>query len=87
MTSVSACEAIAKTAGATVFSVQDGKQCFGKSTNAKNSYRLLGPSTQCGDNGLGGPWANHVYEVECGKEAFVVGWLITDPSLTAVDNL
>lgn len=67
VTTVDACATKAKAFGATVFAVQNGNACFAASKNAQNSYRFLGPSDKCGANGLGGPYANHVYEIVCGK--------------------
>ena len=65
------CLELAKSKGYTVFGIgkwTDGNDvsawlCTGAET-AGSTYRKLGESTKCGSNGLGGPYANAVYEIK-----------------------
>lgn len=49
-----------------VFAVQNGGQCMGGIGTHLN-YNRYGKSTQCQENGRGGPWANQVYEIKSKK--------------------
>ncbi|XP_078703706.1 uncharacterized protein LOC144928887 [Branchiostoma floridae x Branchiostoma belcheri] len=56
------CYQVARSRGFTVFAVQDGGRCAG-SADGHNTYNKHGPSTDCGTDGQGGPWANEVYQI------------------------
>ncbi|KAI8498204.1 hypothetical protein Bbelb_241480 [Branchiostoma belcheri] len=56
------CYQVARSRGFTVFAVQDGGRCAG-SADGHNTYNKHGPSTDCGAEGHGGPWANEVYQI------------------------
>lgn len=45
-----------------VFAVQNGGQCLG-GPDANLNYKKYGSSTQCRENGRGGPWANQVKRI------------------------
>ena len=45
-----------------VFAVQNGGQCFGGPRTNMN-YTKYGRSTQCPEDGRGGPWANQVFRI------------------------
>ncbi|XP_019624950.1 PREDICTED: matrilin-2-like [Branchiostoma belcheri] len=56
------CYQAARDRGYDVFAVQDGGWCASSSA-AREAYRQYGPSHRCANNGKGGDWANHVYEI------------------------
>ncbi|KAI8498912.1 hypothetical protein Bbelb_233650 [Branchiostoma belcheri] len=60
--SVEKCYQVALSRGFAVFAVQNGGWCAGSDT-ASQGYSKYGPSTACGRDGEGGPWANQVYEI------------------------
>ncbi|XP_078695320.1 uncharacterized protein LOC144924223 isoform X2 [Branchiostoma floridae x Branchiostoma belcheri] len=60
--SVEKCYQVALSRGFAVFAVQNGGWCAGSDT-ASQGYSKYGPSTACGGDGEGGPWANQVYEI------------------------
>ena len=45
-----------------IFAVQDGGQCFTEAPG--QSYDKYGPSSDCKDDGEGGPMANDVFEIK-----------------------
>ena len=49
-----------------MFAVQNSNQCF-TVENAIDTYKTHGVSVDCKDDGTGGPYANNVYQVRCGK--------------------
>ena len=49
-------------AGYSIFGVQDGGWCA-SSASALQTFDKYGQSNDCGADGEGGPWANHVYTV------------------------
>ena len=59
---VASCREYAETRGWTVFAMQDGNQCY-TAFNAGETYQNFGKSDGCRSNGLGGSWANNVYEI------------------------
>ena len=61
------CFDVAWSLGYKVFAIQDGGQCFG-APSAKEEYKNYGSSTECLDDGKGGPLANAVYLIKTGKE-------------------
>ncbi|KAI8495168.1 hypothetical protein Bbelb_271540 [Branchiostoma belcheri] len=56
------CYQAARDRGYDVFALQDGGWCASSSA-AREAYRQYGPSHRCANNGKGGDWANHVYEI------------------------
>ena len=61
------CFDVAWSLGYKIFAIQDGGQCFG-APSAKEEYKNYGSSTECLDDGKGGPLANAVYLIKTGKE-------------------
>ncbi|XP_078580806.1 uncharacterized protein LOC144864360 isoform X39 [Branchiostoma floridae x Branchiostoma japonicum] len=59
------CYQVAKSRGFSVFSVQNGGECFGSAT-ALGTYKKYGPSSSCQADGEGGAWANEVYLIKTG---------------------
>ena len=59
------CKQAAAFRGYTVFGIQNGVECW-SGPNAPSTYSKYGSSTAC-SNGLGGPWANDVYQITIGK--------------------
>ncbi|XP_078369213.1 uncharacterized protein LOC144653157 isoform X3 [Oculina patagonica] len=59
-----------------VFAVQNGGQCLG-GPQANLNYNKYGDSTQCQENGRGGPWANQVYSIirTCNTSDEWCGWM------------
>ena len=62
------CFKTAKTFGRYIFAIQDGGQCFtakavweGGTAPEEKQHELYGESTDCKDDGKGGPLANQVY--------------------------
>jgi len=62
-----------------VFAVQNGGQCLG-GPDANLNYKKYGSSTQCRENGRGGPWANQVYRIfrRCNASDEWCGWISQD---------
>nr|XP_039252593.1 uncharacterized protein LOC120329867 [Styela clava] len=56
------CARYARSRGFRFFALQDGGYCSA-SIDAENTYRRIGPSQKCRNDGKGGPWANQVYEI------------------------
>ncbi|XP_078670977.1 polycystin-1-like protein 2 isoform X2 [Branchiostoma floridae x Branchiostoma belcheri] len=65
------CYKVALSRGLAVFAVQNGGQCFGSTT--LDTYNKYGASSDCGEDGEGGLWSNHVYKL-------TATWLTRDPS-------
>ncbi|KAL5253796.1 hypothetical protein ACHWQZ_G013538 [Mnemiopsis leidyi] len=59
---VAVCKLAAESKNWTVFAVQAGGWCS-SSANAGETYKMYGESSDCNDNGTGGPWANAVYNI------------------------
>ena len=59
---ITKCFKIALISRHTVFAIQDGGQCFTSKT-ANETYNMYGPSSDCLDDGKGGPMANSVYQI------------------------
>ena len=59
------CKQAAAFRGYTVFGIQNRVECW-SGPNAPNTYNKYGSSTVC-RNGLGGSWANDVYQITIGK--------------------
>ena len=59
---IAKCAVAAIRAGYSVFGVQDGGWCA-SSASASQTFDKYGQSNDCGADGEGGPWANHVYTV------------------------
>ncbi|XP_019646607.1 PREDICTED: uncharacterized protein LOC109487084 isoform X2 [Branchiostoma belcheri] len=86
--SVEKCYQVALSRGFAVFAVQNGGWCAGSDT-ARQGYSKYGPSTACGRDGEGGPWANQVYEIiliggcenRSTDDQYVFRW-----NLTAIDS-
>ena len=54
--------------GYQVFALQAGGWCASSPT-ALDTYKKYGPSSNCGNDGEGGKWANQVYQIKFdGKE-------------------
>ena len=70
---VAKCAVAAMRAGASMFAVQNGGQCFASST-APQTFDKYGKSTACKADGEGGTWANQVY--------LLCSLLIADDSFT-----
>ena len=64
-TAILKCFELASSLGYTVFAIQDGGQCLSSGT-AKNTYKTHGSSSECAEDGRGGPLANEVYEIKNG---------------------
>ena len=60
---IAKCAVAAMRAGYSMFAVQNGGECFASAT-APQTYDKNGKSTACNDDGEGGPYANHVYQLE-----------------------
>ena len=60
-TVVDDCHDLVKARGNSVFAVQAKNQCF-TAPDAESTYKKYGPATNCQD-GVGGVWANDVYEI------------------------
>ena len=60
---IAKCAVAAMRAGYSMFAVQNGGWCAASAT-APQTYDKYGKSTACKDDGEGGAWANHVYELE-----------------------
>ena len=60
---IAKCAVAAMRAGYSMFAVQNGGWCAASAT-APQTYDKYGKSSACKDDGEGGPWANHVYELE-----------------------
>ena len=60
------CYVTAKSLGRQIFAIQDGGQCF-TSEGAQMSHQIYGPSSDCKNDGEGGPMANEVYEIPSGN--------------------
>nr|XP_039253086.1 uncharacterized protein LOC120330271 [Styela clava] len=56
------CARYARSRGFRFFALQDGGYCSA-SIDAENTYRRIGPSQKCRNDGKGGPWSNQVYEI------------------------
>ena len=69
------CLEAAKTGGYKVFAIQDGGQCF--ASMSLTSYRVYGGSTQCLDDGKGGPMSNEVYEIRNSKLQIILHLNVT----------
>ena len=59
---IAKCAVAAIRAGYRMFGVQDGGWCA-SSASAPQTFDKYGQSNDCGADGEGGPWANHVYTV------------------------
>ena len=59
---IAKCAVAAIRAGYSMFGVQDGGWCA-SSASAPQTFDKYGESNDCGADGEGGPWANHVYTV------------------------
>ncbi|XP_076807267.1 uncharacterized protein LOC143450551 [Clavelina lepadiformis] len=57
------CARVALERGYKIFAVQNGGWCATSAT-ARQTYMKYGTSNKCKADGEGGPWANHVYEVQ-----------------------
>ena len=60
---IAKCAVAAMRAGYSMFAVQNGGWCAASAT-APQTYDKYGKSTACNDDGEGGPYANHVYQLE-----------------------
>ena len=59
---IAKCAVAAIRAGYSMFGVQHGGWCV-SSASAPQTFDKYGQSNDCGADGEGGPWANHVYTV------------------------
>ena len=59
---IAKCAVAAIRAGYSIFGVQNGGWCA-SSAAALQTFDKYGQSNDCGADGEGGPWANHVYTV------------------------
>ena len=59
---IAKCAVAAIRAGYSIFGVQNGGWCA-SSASALQTFDKYGQSKDCGADGEGGPWANHVYTV------------------------
>ena len=59
---IAKCAVAAIRAGYSIFGVQNGGWCA-SSASALQTFDKYGQSNDCGADGEGGPWANHVYTV------------------------
>ncbi|XP_020898971.1 uncharacterized protein LOC114574204 [Exaiptasia diaphana] len=62
--SVDECAKLVQKKGYSTFGVQAGRECFSKA-DAANKYKVFGASAAC-RNGMGGTWANDVYQFKEG---------------------
>ena len=60
---ITKCAVAAQRAGYRMFAVQNGGWCVASAT-APQTYDKYGKSSDCKDDGEGGPWANQVYYIE-----------------------
>ena len=60
---IAKCAVAAMRAGASMFAVQNGGQCFASST-APQKFDKYGKSAACNADGEGGTWANQVYVIK-----------------------
>ena len=60
------CGRAAEDLGYTVFALQHGGYCS-SSPYAGGTYDMYGPANNCAEDGKGGGWANHVYQLITGK--------------------
>ena len=59
------CYNLARSLGYTIFSIQDGGYCS-TSDVAVSTYDMYGTSSECKNDGKGGPLANEVYVIGTG---------------------
>ena len=64
---IAKCAVAARKRGFQVFAVQHGGWCASSAT-AEKTFNKYGKSSDCKNDGEGGPWANNVYILQ--------GWLI-----------
>ena len=60
---IAKCAVAAIRAGYSIFGVQASGWCFASNASAPQTFDKYGESNDCGADGEGGPWANHVYTV------------------------
>ena len=56
------CMQLARAKGYDLFALQLIRQCFGGPSST--DYKKYGPSPKCKDEGVGGEWANQVYQIK-----------------------
>ena len=59
---MASCRELTEARGWTVFAMQSSDECY-TSINAGDTYQKHGISKDCREDGLGGVWANSVYEI------------------------
>ena len=60
---ITKCYQAALKLGYSTFALQDGGQCF-SSSDARKTYNKYGASSNCRNDGKGGPLANEVYAIK-----------------------